>query len=216
MIFLIADPMDMTKFRDVLSCHDHYKIATGTFKRLVQNFSNPKELKIIGYCCEILTSQRYDELKEIRTKFPHVKMMLLADQIVLTIYKNLLQIGNISIYQKNSLADRIQSAVSEIMTKEHVLPHINETFFTNQRVRIVVTRTGQFMESTLRSYSATNAFLEYKGIAIQKGDHLQIGFTEDEGSIFKHSQQIKAIVLSLTTQVFETPQKGIEVKIILN
>ena len=47
MVFLIADPLDMINFREILSCHGQYKIATGTLKRLIQNFSNPKELKMM-------------------------------------------------------------------------------------------------------------------------------------------------------------------------
>lgn len=214
MIFLIAEPADLIDFRAILSCGGQYKTATGTFKRLIQNFANPKELKIIGYCCDTVNDQKCKELSQIRMTFPHVKILLFTSQIVLTVYQTLLQIQNLFIYQRSVPPEDINAVVKEVMTNEHVKPRTSETFFTNQRVRIIVTRTGQFMETMLRSYSDTEAFIEYKGIAIQKGDLLQIGLLDDADSHERQHQQIKAVVLSLTSKTFETTKKGIAVKFI--
>ncbi len=213
MIFLIADPFEMVELRDTLSCSGNYKIATGTFKRLIQNFANPKELRIVGYSCEITNDQKCEELTQIRTAFPHVKIMLFTSQVVITTYQALLKIKDLFIYQRNSAAERIRGIVVDVMTKANILPHVNERFFTNLPIRITVIRTGQFMESFLRSYSASDAFIEYKGISIQRGDCLHLGLlNEAEQNIL----QVKAVVVELTTKTFEVPKKGIEVRLLFS
>lgn len=211
MIFLISEPNHIAIAREKLSCGGLYKIATGTFKRLLSDFSNSKELKIIGYDCEAINEQKKSEIQDLSQQFPGVKILVFTNQIVIAVYQALYQIKNITVLSRESSLEKIQAIVQKIVTTGD-LEKIADRFTMDQPVHIVVLRTGQVMQSTIRDYSATGAFLEYRGISIEVGDVLQIGILEKVDSKYKQSHQIKAEVTDIKVKQFEKLTKGLGVR----
>lgn len=76
--------------------------------------------------------------------------------------------------QKECPPGALEAILSKIVTKEDIQAARFPRFQTDQTVRLMVTATGLLIPTRMKNYSAGGAFLEYRGISLKVGDHIQV------------------------------------------
>lgn len=177
----------------------------------VQSLSDPDSLQSTSSTalildCKILNDQGLSKLLELRKSLLVDSTLVLARQIPIETYRNLFYLPSTATLQKPFPFPAFDSALSQLTSSQPVAPTPFPRFKTDEPVRFVELRTGLIIPSRMKNYSIGGAFLEYRGVSLQPGDNVQIGFSPNQYVLPKNSIQLKARVVwvkATTKNIFE-------------
>lgn len=125
----------------------------------------------------------------------NVPTLIMADEIPIEIYRKVAMLPHVVTLQKPASAADMKMRMQEMASRLEAVPNRFPRFKTDQPTRMVFLRTGLLVPSRMKNYSVGGAFLEYNGISLKVGDHIQIGFHSSEQPF-----QLQAKVIWMKTE----------------
>ncbi len=135
-----------------------------------------------GFNLSVVDLQHLDEesttaIVTLHQHLPNLPFLVLAKQISVMAYRKIGGLNNFVALQKPFQDSMFEIITKRIIADNIVIPSVLPRFITDEPVRMMVLRTGLFVPTKMKNYSAGGAFLQYRGISLAVGDQIQLGFT---------------------------------------
>jgi hypothetical protein len=156
-------------------------IKTMSYISFLRHHSSIAPDLIISTRSEInfLEAQR---LVMVASSLKQFKFLVLVRQPSLLACRRLSEIQNIATLQIPCETAVFQKAIKEIVNKPLGRNLIGSSRFqTDEPVRMIAMDTGLLIQTRMKNFSGTGAFLEYRGISLKVGSRLSINFVDQEG-----------------------------------
>ena len=137
-----------------------------------------KSLQLLILNCRIVRQSDIKTLQILSQALPQAKILILAREIQLPAYAQIVTMKNILVLQKPCSHEDF-TGVLNMLDNHQFGPAAFPRFTTCQPARLVVIKTGLLIPSTMKNYSPGGAFLEYKGISLKVGDRLQLSVVHE-------------------------------------
>jgi hypothetical protein len=132
------------------------------------------ESNTIIYDCPLLDKYELAVLLKISQIKPLSQVIVLADQISLFSYRKISALKNAVTMQKPLQLPLLKALVQKSMDGEKITSERSPRFIIDEFVRVLAVKTGLLLPTRMRNYSASGAFLEYHGIALNVGDTIKM------------------------------------------
>jgi len=208
---IITDQTDSTsEIEQHLRGQGGHSLNIQTFDRLDASVSTESESMIVD--CNVLQHKGFEKILQLRKSLHVRSTLVLAKQIPIETYRNLFYLPNIAALQKPFPMQTFDSVFNRLDTNQPVLPTRFPRFDTDEAVRFVELRSGLLIPSRMKNYSVGGAFLEYRGVSLQPGDKIQLGFAPNEFVLPKNSIQLKARVIWVRSTSKDMSDRGVGVQ----
>lgn len=208
---IITDQADTTSEIELhLRGRGGHSLSVQTFDQVATNQSAEPESMIVD--CNVLHHQGFAKLLQLRKSLLVKSTLVLAKQIPIETYRNLFYLPNIAALQKPFPLQTFDSVLNRLDANQPILPSRFPRFKTDESVRFVELRSGLLIPSRMKNYSVGGAFLEYRGVSLQPGDKIQLGFTPNEFVLPKNSIQLKARVIWVRSTSKDMADRGVGVQ----
>jgi len=158
----------------------------------------PESLGISGvvFDCDIVTDPEFEVMSRVAKIFERIAVLVLARELPLYNYQKLGSFQNAATLQKECPTELLESVLSKMVSAQKIEPSRFPRFQTDQGVTLVVLKTGLFVPTQMKNYSAGGAFLSYHGISLKIGDQIQLGIVSKTGDTRRSIvQQMRAKVV---------------------
>lgn len=211
-IFIVGDPSRSVDVQKKFSCQGHCRLEVGNEAQLFQDFAALQPVAI-AYDSENLTEADLQSIKKISKAFTSTQVLVVVKDITIPNYQLMTKLKNVVVISRDSTTNQIEMLMSKISNRLGLQTMPEVRFTTDQEVQLVVMRTGHFIPTRMKNYSAHGAFLEYRGVAVKVGDLLQIGLQHTKNPQFKRlGNQIKAKVVWIRDEGPKAEIRGLGVQ----
>ncbi|HVK61531.1 MAG TPA: PilZ domain-containing protein [Bdellovibrionales bacterium] len=177
-ILLITEPELSTQTRWVraqLDQHAPFRISETSRDRMKEStLLIEQKFSTIIFICYKLGPEELTFLRKVSSEANQTPVLILTSQISIPTYSLIHSMDNIVALQSPCEPAVFISVLEKAMVKQSVGFKVCPRFITNEPVRVVVMKTGLFIPTKMRNYSATGAFLEYRGISVKVGDKIRL------------------------------------------
>ncbi len=168
-------------------------------KVLIGELSSQEKINkadLIIFKCDSVSEKIMLNLIQFANKHPRSKVLVIAQQISLSAYKQVGMMKNIFTLQEPFEINIYENLVTDLIEYKKLDLIQFPRFVTNEPARILVMETGLFIPTRMRNYSTGGAFFEYKGISLRVGHNLNLNLLNHQTSTqTKERLQIKAKVV---------------------
>lgn len=178
--------LDMFKFQEVNKMY--LRDVTSGFRTEKYDF--------VLYSCDCVNERQLRWILPFARKNPKSQFIILTEQISIHAYKQVTEMGNIITLQVPLGDQVIRGLVNQLVLEDSF--HSNQRFprfITDEPVRMVVMETGLLIPSRMKNYSASGAFIEYKGMHLRVGHTLKVNLPNQEYPPTKKSLQLDGRVV---------------------
>ncbi len=148
------------------------------------------------YSCDCVNERQLRWIMPFANKNPKSQFIILTEQISIHAYKQVTEMGNIITLQV-PLGDQVIRGMIKQLLHDSSLVATQRfpRFITDEPVRMVVMETGLLIPSRMKNYSASGAFIEYKGMHLRVGHTLKVNLPNQEHPPTKKSLQLDGKVV---------------------
>lgn len=148
------------------------------------------------YSCECVNERQLRWILPFAHKNPKSQFIILTQQISIHAYKQVTEMGNIITLQVPLGDQLIRGMINQLIADSSLVATQRfPRFITDEPVRMVVMETGLLIPSRMKNYSASGAFIEYKGIHLRVGHTLKVNLPKQEHPPTKKSLQLDGRVV---------------------
>lgn len=144
------------------------------------DFTNPGASDLLVFDSRVLSELHYACLWRVAQEFSEKPMLIMANEIPISVYQRLYSLKNTATLQKPCELEYLRAVLETMRARKELLPTRFPRFNTDQAIRIMVMRTGLYLPSRMKNYSAGGAFVEYRGISLCVGDQLKVSFESED------------------------------------
>lgn len=166
------------------------------FLRDVTSSFTTDPFEFVLYSCECVNERQLRWLLPFARRNPKSQFIILTEQISIHAYKQVADMGNIITLQL-PLGDQVIRGMINQLVQDNLLLATQRfpRFITDEPVRMVVMETGLLIPSRMKNYSASGAFIEYKGMHLRVGHTLKVNLPNQEHPPTKKSLQLDGKVV---------------------
>lgn len=157
-------------------------------------FKDTKFSAII-FGCHNFDKRELVTVKNLSEECGHLPVLVLSEQISLFSYRRIGALKNTLAIQKPCDERAIISIVNRMVMGHDFKPTASPRFITDIPVKLVHMKSGLLVPTRMRNYSATGAFLEYKGLSFKVGDTIDIKLETQDKDSFDEAMQMRAKVV---------------------
>lgn len=172
-----------------------YQIAGHRLNQLSPQIFEEQKYQAAVFDFDLLNQIEVIFLKGIAERNPETPLVILSQQISIYAFRSVAQLQNMIILQKPYHVGVLPSVLEKIITMKLEKQTRSPRFLTDEPVRLIVLRNGLFVPTKMKNYSASGAFLEYRGISLKVGDKIQVSLGDIATSGHTDRFQLQAKVI---------------------
>lgn len=148
------------------------------------------------YSCDCVNERQLRWILPFARKNPKSQFIILTEQISIHAYKQVSDMGNIITLQVPLGEQVIKGMIKQLVQDSSLISAQRfPRFITDEPVRMVVMETGLLIPSRMKNYSASGAFIEYRGMHLRVGHTLKVNLPNQEHPPTKKSLQLDGKVV---------------------
>lgn len=211
-ILLISPLSEASRFKTLIESVAHYQLTYSELKDVHQVLRDDPDHDVIVFDCYMLHKQQIEYLERLSGLFEGARILITADQISIYSYQHVHSMSNMVTLQKPFQDNLLLTLLDRVASHADFKPSRCPRFITNEPVRMVVLETGLLIPTRMRNYSASGAFLEYRGISLKVGDQIQISLQEDQKDVKENMQMQAQVIWIKEGEHNRSPMRGVGVK----
>ena len=167
------------------------------------------------FVCDELLEADVEFLQAVSAHPSEMPVLILTPRIGVHLYSQARLMDNMVALQ-SPCDDKIILGIIDKMSAERSFRFdVCPRFITNEPVRMMVRKTGLLIPTRMRNYSATGAFLEYRGISLKIGDRIQLNLGTLHAAPKKEQVMVEAKVVWIREgDGLRSPARGVGVQFI--
>lgn len=173
-IYFLSRHVNPEKWRNALSCDGAFSVSALTPAEMRANHAIKGQRCIIALDYVVLDEEALAEILRFKTDFPMAEIVAMAETAPLQIYRKFARLEGVTPLHRNCPKDRLSFTMHCLTEAPRPQRPPSARFETDQAVRLLVMRTGLLVPTRMLNYSATGAFLQYRGIALRVGDFVHM------------------------------------------